>query len=63
VLAVMGEGDFVVGLVTIEFTWTPTGKRVREGCEPHVWKFDAAGRIVAFRHAPDTHQHWLAAKG
>src|SRR5262245_54409753 len=62
VLGLMGDGDWVVGLVTIEFTWRATGKRVREGYEPHVWKFDGAGRVVAFRHASDTHQHWLAAK-
>jgi ketosteroid isomerase-like protein len=63
ILSVMGDGDWVVGLAEVDLTWRATGTHVREACEPHVWKFDAAGRVIAFRHAADTHQHWLAAKG
>jgi len=46
--------------VTIEATAKATGKQWREDLEMHVWTFGPDGKVVAFRHLVDTHQHWLA---
>lgn len=62
VRAVMGDGDLVVGLVEIDFVWKPTGKRLVERCEAHIWRFDAKGRVASMKHAADTHQHWLVSR-
>ena len=62
VVAVLGEGDLVVGVVNVEFTVRATGKKVRERGETHLWRFDAQGRVAAMRHGADTHQHWLATR-
>ncbi len=62
VLSVMGDGDFVVGLVNVEFTYPKTGKGIRERFEAHVWRFDEKGRVTGMRHGADTHQHFLAAQ-
>jgi ketosteroid isomerase-like protein len=48
-----GQGVVCV-LCDIEAKVKPTGKVFREEDEVHVWHFDAAGRIVRFRHAADT---------
>lgn len=50
----------VVVLLDVEFTVKATGKRVVEEDEIHVWRFDAEGKIVRYRHGVDTHQHQLA---
>ncbi len=63
VVAVMGEGDRVVGLVRLDATWTPSGRRFQETSEAHIWRFDDRGRIVGFRHAADTLTHFAAACG
>jgi uncharacterized protein len=60
VLSVMGEGDWVVGLVRLEAQVIATGATLREECEAHIWRFDAQGRVAAMRHAADTHSHWRA---
>lgn len=57
VLATMGSGPWVVALAALECTVKASGRRLREVCEPHVWRFDDAGRIVAMRHAADTWHH------
>lgn len=63
VKAVAGDGDYVVGLVSIAGTWRPTGGTIDEALEPHIWRFDASGKVAAFRHAVDTRQHARAAQG
>jgi uncharacterized protein len=60
VTRVLGEGDVVVALCDVDFVVRATGKPIREQNEMHLWKFDAQGRIVAFRHGVDTHAHVLA---
>lgn len=57
VLSVMGEGAWVVGLVDLELVWRANGRALVEPCEPHVWRFDDAGRVVSMRHAADTRRH------
>ncbi|HVL56467.1 MAG TPA: nuclear transport factor 2 family protein [Burkholderiaceae bacterium] len=57
VVAVAGAGEHVISLVALEATWKPTGRRLIEPCEAHVWRFDPSGRVVAMRHAADTRQH------
>lgn len=54
VLAMMGDGDWAVALVRIACVHRGTGTRFVEKLEPHVWRFDANGRINAMRHAADT---------
>jgi ketosteroid isomerase-like protein len=58
--AVFGAGPWVVALVETESIVRATGKRIFEQCQPMVWQFNDAGRVVAVRHAADTHQHYLA---
>jgi ketosteroid isomerase-like protein len=60
VLDVFGSGRQVAGECTIEYTWRPTGARVRDE-ELHLWTFGEDGRIVRFRHYLDTAQHLRAA--
>ena len=56
-LAVMGEADWVVALVRLECTVKSTGRKLREECEAHIWRFDERGRVAAMRHAADTWHH------
>lgn len=60
VLAVMGEGEWVVGLIHLEAVAKRTGKRFREECEAHIWRFDPQGRVIGMRHAADTATHLAA---
>ena len=46
--------------IAIEATVITTGKRIVEQQEVHLWTFGAGGKVVAFRHLADTHQHWAA---
>ncbi|HET9932594.1 MAG TPA: nuclear transport factor 2 family protein [Polyangiaceae bacterium] len=57
VISVMANGPWVVALVSLECTVKSTGRRLREVCEAHVWRFDADGRVIAMRHAADTWHH------
>lgn len=50
----------VVVLVDVDLTVKATGKRIVEEDEIHVWRFDAEGKVVRFRHGVDTHLHYLA---
>ena len=61
VLSVMGEGEWVVALCRLRAVNVANGKALVEECEPHVWRFDAQGRIVAMRHAADSLHHAEAA--
>ncbi len=54
VLSIMASGEWVVALAQNEIVHKTTGKTAREECEPHVWRFDAAGRVISMRHAADT---------
>lgn len=56
VLDVLANETWAVGLVSLDITWTATGGRIVEVCEPTVWRFDEAGFVSAFRHAGDTRQ-------
>ena len=61
VLAVMGAGEWVVGLVRLEAVHLGTGRRVIENSEAHIWRFVPHGRIVAMRHGADSlHQAEVA---
>lgn len=40
-----------------------TGRRIVEREEPHVWHFDAGGKVARFRHAADTLQQHRAFVG
>lgn len=51
-----GPGVVVV-LVDIDARVKETGQRIAESEEVHIWRFDAAGRVLRFRHAVDSYQH------
>jgi ketosteroid isomerase-like protein len=53
----------VVALCDVEFTVKGTGRRHVETDEPHIFRFDSLGRIVKFRHAPDTYGQTMAYRG
>lgn len=59
-LAILAEGEWVVGLVRLSAVHKVTKKPLREACEAHIWRFDAEGRIVAMRHGADTASHLAA---
>jgi ketosteroid isomerase-like protein len=56
----LAAGDTVVALVDLECTVRSTGKPLREIDEAHIWYFVPSGKVIRFRHAADTHAHWLA---
>lgn len=55
VLDVIGTGRRVVAEVAVDFTLPGGGRLVDE--ELHLWTFDDAGRVAAFRHYCDTAKH------
>lgn len=57
VLTMAASGDWVIVLTAVDLTWNPTGRRIVEACEPHVWRFGADGKAISLRHASDTRQH------
>lgn len=61
VLAILPGDEWVVGLIALDITWTATGGRIIEPCEPQVWRFDESGLVSSIRHAVDTRQHARAA--
>jgi len=54
-------GDQVIAQIAIELRVRSTDKPVRD-FELHHWQFGADGKVQAFRHVVDTHQHWLASR-
>ena len=44
----------------IEYTYAPTGKRLRDE-EIHLWTFNEAGKVIRLRHYDDTAKHIEAA--
>jgi ketosteroid isomerase-like protein len=61
--AILEGENVVVALVDLSFTVKNTGKKVVEEDETHVWRFNAAGKVVRFRHCADTNQHVQACRG
>ena len=58
------EGDgLVVGVIDVEATVRPTGKKISEVDETHVFRFNGDGKIVAFRHGVDSYEHFRAFEG
>lgn len=56
-VACMGDGPWVVALVSIQLVHKVTGRTIDEPCEPHVWKLGPNGRASHMRHAADTRMH------
>ncbi len=63
VTAVLESGSRVVGLCNVEATLRETGRKFAEPDEVHLWWFDDAGRVTAFRHRVDTHLQWKTYHG
>jgi ketosteroid isomerase-like protein len=60
VLGFLGDGAQIAAEVVIEFSYRPTGQRVRDE-EIHLWTFDGDGQVARFRHYIDTAKHLRAA--
>jgi uncharacterized protein len=58
--AVIGQDRLVMALIEVEATVALTGRRVVDPAEVHVWHFDEHGKVLRFRHAADTLQHFRA---
>jgi ketosteroid isomerase-like protein len=58
---IVGNDSLVVALVSLEARVKPTGKKLSEVDEVHIWRFDASGKVARFRHRADTLQHARAA--
>lgn len=56
------SGDTVVVHCGIRATIRSTGKLLEDGFELHIWRFRDDGKVSAFRHVVDSHQHWLASR-
>lgn len=57
---VEGQHGLVLAVMDVELHVKRTGKTVQEEDELHLWHFDAAGRVVRFRHRADTLRHAAA---
>lgn len=55
--ALFESADQVVVQIRIQTTINSTGKSIND-YELHVWTFDPRGKVKAFRHCVDTHQHY-----
>lgn len=60
VLDIFGNGRQVAAEVVIDYSYQPTGRRVRDE-ELHLWTFGEDGKVVRFRHYLDTAKHMRAA--
>lgn len=58
--AILGAGELVLALVEVEGLVARTGRKVADPAEVHVWHFDERGKVLRFRHAVDTLQHFEA---
>lgn len=58
--AFLEQGNIVVALIDIKAKVKATGRPFVQSDETHIWRFDAHGRVVSFRHRVDTHQQVLA---
>jgi hypothetical protein len=50
------SGDLVVVVLDIEATVVPTGERISEEDQIHLWHFNSDGQVTRFRHRTDTLQ-------
>jgi len=57
---VLGDGNLVVAVINVEGVVVPTGQRIVEENEVHLWFFNERGLAQRFRHVADTLQHWRA---
>jgi ketosteroid isomerase-like protein len=55
-------GNQVAATIRLDVTAKATGERFQDE-EIHLWTFDEAGKVSAFRHYLDTAKHTWAAKG
>ena len=62
VRSIIGDGEKVVAECVIDATVVATGRSFRDE-DAHVWTFDDAGQVTAFRHYVDTGKHLAAYKG
>jgi uncharacterized protein len=60
VLDIFGNGRQVAAEVVIDYSYQPTGRRIRDE-ELHLWTFGEDGKIARFRHYVDTAKHLHAA--
>ena len=60
VLDIFGSGHQVAGEVLVDYTYLPTGRRLRDE-ELHLWTFGSDGKVARFRHYIDTAKHLHAA--
>jgi ketosteroid isomerase-like protein len=60
VTSVTDIGGRVLSVVDVEATVKATGERFAEPDEVHIWWFNDAGKVTAFRHRADTHLQWKA---
>jgi len=61
--AVLADASRAVALIDLDATVTRSGRPISERDEVHIWHFDAAGKVIRFRHAADTLQHYRALTG
>jgi hypothetical protein len=59
----LATDGLVVALVDIDFTVKATGRSVHEIDEAHLWHFNAAGKVVKFRHRIDSYAQHQAFHG
>lgn len=60
VLDIFGDGRQVGAEVVIDYSYRPTGQRIRDE-ELHLWTFGDDGKVARFRHYVDTAKHLRAA--
>jgi uncharacterized protein len=62
-LVIAQSGDAVVGVVREASITLKTGATAASDLFAHLWRFDAAGKVVSFRHIGDWHNLEQAARG
>ena len=60
VRGLLAGGDQVAAVIGVDLAVRATGRTVSD-LEVHLWTFGPDGRVAAFKHLTDTHQHVLAA--
>lgn len=63
VTGVIEAGNRVIGLCDVEATMRETGRKFAETDEVHIWWFNDAEQVTAFRHRVDTHLQWMTLHG
>lgn len=57
------SGNHVVGVIREAAVALSTGRPIAEDLYVHLWRFDDAGKVVAFRHIGDWHGQEMAHRG